>query len=56
MKFTEVDKNNFFLQIQKLKSVQNEFFKKYNVNDILSNSKIFEILILLSIPLENESI
>jgi len=45
MKFTEVDKNNFFLQIQKLKSVQNEFFKKYNVNDILSNSKIFEILI-----------
>jgi len=45
MKFTEIDKNNFFSQIEKLKSVQAEFLKKYNVDDILSNSKIFEILI-----------
>ncbi len=45
MKFTEIDKNKFFLQIEKLKSVQAEFLEKYNVDDILSNSKIFEILI-----------
>tara|TARA_B100000989_G_scaffold298319_1_gene287084 strand:+ start:109 stop:1107 length:999 start_codon:yes stop_codon:yes gene_type:complete len=45
MRFTEIDKNKFFSQIEKLKSVQAEFLKKYNVNDILSNSKIFEILI-----------
>ena len=45
MRFTEIDKNKFFLQIEKLKSVQAEFLEKYNVDDILSNSKIFEILI-----------
>lgn len=45
MKFKKVNLQNFFEQIEKLKNVQDEFLEKYQVDDIFSNSKIFEILI-----------
>lgn len=45
MKFKKVNISKFFEQIEKLKNIQQEFLNKYDVDDILSNSKIFEILI-----------
>jgi hypothetical protein len=43
--FTHIPKDSFYVLIEKYKKIQAEFLKKYNVDDIFSNSKIYEIII-----------
>jgi hypothetical protein len=45
MKFKKINKKKLLIEINNLKIIQNIFLKKYNVDDIFSNSKIFEITI-----------
>jgi hypothetical protein len=45
IKFKEVEKKEFYSLINKFKHIQNYFLKEFQVDDIFSNSKIFEIVI-----------
>jgi len=45
MKFNHLDKNKILAISSDLKKLQDRFLEKYGVNDIFSNSKIFEIII-----------
>ena len=42
--FKQIDKHKFNLLINKMRDIQQIFLSKFQVDDIWSNSKIFEIL------------
>lgn len=49
MVFKNIDKLNFYTLINKYREIQKDFKTEFNVNDIFSNSKIYEILIANSL-------
>ena len=49
MVFKNIDKSNFYTLINKYREIQKDFMTEFNVNDIFSNSKIYEILIANSL-------
>ena len=49
MDFKEINKLEFYRLLDKYRNIQKEFNEKFNVNDIFSNSKIYEILIANSL-------
>lgn len=49
MNFKKINKEQFYNLLAKYRDIQNDFYKNFNVNDIFSNSKIYEILIANSL-------
>lgn len=49
MKYKKINKTKFNALIKEYRVIQNAFFKEFDVNDIFSNSKIYEILIANSL-------
>jgi hypothetical protein len=49
MNFKKINKEQFYKLLAKYRDIQNDFYKNFNVNDIFSNSKIYEILIANSL-------
>lgn len=47
--FTAISKEEFYVLIEKYKNIQAAFLEHFNVNDIFSNSKIYEIIIANSL-------
>lgn len=43
--FKQIDKSRFFTLIEKYRKIQSDFFNEFGVDDIFSNSKIYEIVI-----------
>ena len=49
MNFKKINKEEFYKLLAKYRDIQNDFYKIFNVNDIFSNSKVYEILIANSL-------
>jgi hypothetical protein len=49
MNFKKINKEQFYNLLAKYRDIQNDFYTNFNVNDIFSNSKIYEILIANSL-------
>jgi len=45
MHFTNIDKTHFYQLISEFRQIQADFLEVFGVDDIFSNSKIYEIII-----------
>ncbi|OGW00812.1 MAG: hypothetical protein A3I04_00605 [Nitrospinae bacterium RIFCSPLOWO2_02_FULL_39_110] len=43
--FKPIDKSKFFTLIERYRKIQSDFLNEFGVDDIFSNSKIYEIVI-----------